>query len=427
MSTGIQENSLPEMGIYETARETMRPSSDPISLPIQQSDGSLVQSIKQKMESICISHSIFRVRNKMNQDNNDSTFAPKLISIGPYHYANESLKVMEEHKWKYSFALLTRKPNLEARLEKCIKGLRELEHRASVCYADKLNLTSEEFVEIMLIDGCFIIELLIRYSTERLRRQPDPFFGHPGKISTLRLDMTMLENQIPFFVLQMLFSLAPTPEQCTLSLNELGFCFFKHIIPGDNSVFKDKFSQHGYHFLDMIRSHLLPVSQKIKPKATTGSSSKMINCATNLKQSGLILKENTEHPSALLDIIFTKSNVLTIPHLKIQQQTEALIKNLIEFEQCCSQVGDYTPNITSYALLMHNLICSEEDVELLEKKGIVTNYVADRSAVVDMFKRVCHDIDLKLNLYGVLCEQVNGYKKKKWIQLSSVFDYKSSR
>lgn len=385
--------------------------------PIQQSDETmLIRSLKQKMETISTSRCIFKVRN-------DTTFVPKLISIGPYHY--ESLKVMEEHKWKYSFTFLTRKPNIEARLEKCIKGLKELEHRARLCYDDEMNhLTSEEFVEIMLIDGCFVIELLLRYCVKTLRRRQgdDPFFGLPGKISMLRLDMTMVANQIPYFVLQMLFSLVPIPEQCTMSLNELAFRFFKHIIPGDNSGLRDKFSHHGDHFLDMIRSHLLPVTQNMTPKATN-----MPNCATNLKKSGLILKENTEHSSALLDIKFTKNNVIQIPHLKIHQQTEALLQNLIKFEQCCIKVGDTKPAyIGSYALLMRNMMCSEKDVRLLEKKGVLTSYMTDRNAIVDMFQRLCDGIELQQNLYGQLCEQVNGYKKKKWIQLGSIFKGKAS-
>ncbi|CAM8937173.1 unnamed protein product [Rhodiola kirilowii] len=419
------------MGSHGTYAESTRASVELISLPIQQSDERLVRSIKEKMENVSLSRCIFRIGNKPNQENDDnSTFVPKLISIGPYHYANESLKVLEEHKWKYSFALLSRKPNLEARLDKCVKGLRELEHRARLCYAeaDGLHLTSEKFVEMMLIDGCFIIELFIRYGVKILRRRGDPFFGQPGRISRLRLDMIMLENQIPFFVLQMLFSLAPIPEQCTQSLDELALRFFKPIIPWDNVDIRDKFSQHRYHFLDMILDHLLPVSTKFAPKVTGSlSSSKMIKSATNLEQSGISLKENTKHSNTLLDIEFAKG-VLAIPHLKIQKQTEALLKNLIGFEQCCSSIGGSAPCITSYAILMHHLICSEKDVELLEKKGIVGNYAADRKAVVDMFKRsVCSGIDLKENLYAELCEQLNGYKRKTWFQLRrSMFKNKVS-
>uniref|UniRef100_A0A7N0T748 Uncharacterized protein n=1 Tax=Kalanchoe fedtschenkoi TaxID=63787 RepID=A0A7N0T748_KALFE len=393
------------MDIYETTRET-RPAVNQTPPPMKQSaETALARLIREKMENISLPRCICRIGDKLDQESSN-TLVPKLVSIGPYHYANESLKVMEEHKWHYSFTLLSRKPNLEARLDKCVKGLRELERGARICYADELNLTSDEFVEIILIDGCFVIEVLMRYGVKGLRRRGDPFFGRPGKISGLRLDMLMLENQIPLNVLQMLFSLAPIPEQCTTqSLNELAFAFFKSVIPGDHV---EKFGQYGYHFLDMIRDQLLPVSQKLAPR-----SSKLIKSATNLDKSGLVLKESTEQPGTLLDVKFAKG-YLAIPQLKIQPHTETLLRNLIGYEQCVG--GSTALYVTSYAFLMQHLMRSEEDVELLEKHDIVRNYLGDRKGAVDMFKRVCNGIDLKQNLYGELCEQVNGYERKSWFE-----------
>lgn len=55
---------------------------------------------------------------------------------------------------------------------------------------------------ILLVDCCFIIELLIRYPLG------DKHFQHQDmnwKTSLLRRDIILLENHIPFFVLQALF------------------------------------------------------------------------------------------------------------------------------------------------------------------------------------------------------------------------------
>lgn len=73
---------------------------------------------------------------------------------------------MEDHKWRYLYALLTRGSNLKVTLDSCVKALRELEHRARLCYEEDINLSSDEFLNIMLVDGGFIIELFLKYAVK---------------------------------------------------------------------------------------------------------------------------------------------------------------------------------------------------------------------------------------------------------------------
>jgi hypothetical protein len=61
---------------------------------------------------------------------------------------------MEQHKWRY--ALLNRRPNLEASLDDCLTALKEVEHRARACYEEESSFANDEFLQMILVDGCLI-------------------------------------------------------------------------------------------------------------------------------------------------------------------------------------------------------------------------------------------------------------------------------
>lgn len=106
-------------------------------------------------------------------------YVPKLISIGPFHYGEKRLQAMEEHKMRYLLRFLgydfdkakgqeerdVEKQNLETvnRLEEINAAVKKLEVKARECYSEYFDIGSDEFVQMMVIDGCFLIELLRLY------------------------------------------------------------------------------------------------------------------------------------------------------------------------------------------------------------------------------------------------------------------------
>ncbi|XWS14190.1 hypothetical protein CRYUN_Cryun36dG0102200 [Craigia yunnanensis] len=383
-----------------------------IEIPIQSYD-SLVIPLKEKMETITTASCICRV-NKNLFEKNENQYIPQRISIGPFHQDNSNLKSMEEHKWRYLYSLLNRKPHLEATLDKCVKTLRELEHKARLCYEDheQIKLSSNEFVELMLVDSCFLIELFLKYAIKGLKRRGDYVFNTSGLLYELRCDMLLLENQIPYFILQRLFEVVPIPEKCILSLTELAFHFFRDLIPGDHRLHLVKFGQEGNHLLDLIRYCFLPTIPRVKAKQEEEIRGFPYK-ATNLKAAGIKLKKASTED--LLDIKFVKG-VLEIPPIEVHQYTERLFRNLIAFEQCASEI---TQHISSYVLLMKSLLQSERDVKLLKRKQILTNYdVIEKKQVTTLFQRLWEEMNVMENVnkfyYDGLCEQVKEYKGTSW-------------
>ncbi|KAF8389248.1 hypothetical protein HHK36_025941 [Tetracentron sinense] len=135
------------------ASGTVSERRDEVSIQIENPDITLTTFIRQKLDTVStlsLTCSIHRVP-KMLRSLNDAAYTPQVISIGPFHRDKESLRVMEEHKWIYLRVFLDRCPQIE--LEDYVKALRGLEETARQCYAEPIKLCSDEFVEMMLLDG----------------------------------------------------------------------------------------------------------------------------------------------------------------------------------------------------------------------------------------------------------------------------------
>ncbi|CAL1413073.1 unnamed protein product [Linum trigynum] len=379
-------------------------------------DSNLVTSILQQMETVSSLHSICRA-SPTRRESSKKSYTPQKVAIGPYHRdgatAAEPLRPMEDHKWRYVHALLGRRTDLEASLNDCVSALRELEQRSRACYAgDDVDLPAgDEFVKVMFLDGCFIIELFLKYSTKVLRRRNDPIFAVPGMLYDLRCDLALLENQIPLFVLQRLFQVVPIPKQCAnLSLAELAFRFFKNMIPGDILIHREKFTQEGNHLLDLICHCLLPTL----PRLPSSKSQKHLRSVTDLHSSGIKIKRaKTEN---LLDVKFV-NGILKLPQIEVHQHTELLFRNLIALEQC-SNVHGTVHHVTSYVVLVASLIESERDVKFLRQRGILTSYDDDdnggekEAGIRKLFGKLCEEVELNESYYDGLCERVNGHRGK---------------
>ena len=72
--------------------------------------------------------------------------------------------------------------------------MRTLGERARKCYAESVSLEQDQFVEMMLLDACFMTELFRKYSTSNLRGDDDPIFNLRCIIKRLRRDLLLIEN-----------------------------------------------------------------------------------------------------------------------------------------------------------------------------------------------------------------------------------------
>ena len=100
---------------------------------------------------------IYRVPHYL-REGNDKAYAPQIVSVGPYHHGKRRLRQMDRHKWRALQHVLKR-TNHDINLY--LDAVKELEERARAYYEGPsiTSLGSNEFVKMMVLDGCFVIEL----------------------------------------------------------------------------------------------------------------------------------------------------------------------------------------------------------------------------------------------------------------------------
>ncbi|KAF8389081.1 hypothetical protein HHK36_025766 [Tetracentron sinense] len=388
------------------ANDTVCEIGDEVSNQIKTPISKLATSIRQKLEtvpplsSICCIH---RVSKKL-RNLNDAAYTPQVISIGPFHRGKESLLAMEEHKWRYLCSFLDSFPQKE--LEDYVEALRGLEKSARQCYAEPIKLGSDEFVEMMLLDGFFILVLFIKNFIREWRDTSDPIFHTEWMWGPIMLDLLLLENQIPFFVLQCLSDLSAIRDQvhaCPSLLELIPVSFY---LLKNNEIPKTIYRSQVKHLLDFVQSCHTP-----SPVLSQGDRRcDVTRSATELHEAGvrfMVAKSN-----CLLDISF-RNGVLEMPSLKIEDATETIFRNLIAWEQF--QELPYC-GVASYASLMDCLINTPKDVSLLIRYGIIENWLGDDDDVSHLFNNLVKEVSLDTDkfYFSSVCEDLNEHCKKPW-------------
>ncbi|KAG2726294.1 hypothetical protein I3760_01G106000 [Carya illinoinensis] len=195
---------------------------------------------------------------KQLRDVNENAYTPTLLVIGPYHHGKVGQEFMEEHKLHYLKQMLQR---TEGSVETYITALREMEERARKCYVECISQTPDEFIEMMLLDGCFIIELFrkcARIYLETRDEEYDPIFQTEWMLNSISRDLLLFENQLPFFVLAKLFDMSESNgsgylgevdgeeteeirvEISPIQLNDLVLKFFSGFLPFEWNVLREK-------------------------------------------------------------------------------------------------------------------------------------------------------------------------------------------
>ena len=181
---------------------------------------------------------IFRVPAHV-RDASKELYEPRLVSVGPYYRGREALRAMEQHKWRYMRELMGRPPEPAASLGDYVRAVRDFEQKARRCYSERTSIFDaaaaqsepssggeiEEaqspggpggqvgFAEMLMLDGCFILEFFAKW----LNREPDKLCDVAWGLPLLHSDLLLLENQIPFFVLEALFHVvSPTATKLDL-------------------------------------------------------------------------------------------------------------------------------------------------------------------------------------------------------------------
>ncbi|KAI3706466.1 hypothetical protein L6452_24230 [Arctium lappa] len=196
---------------------------------------------------------IFRVPQSLLQINKEA-YQPQIVSIGPYHHGKD-LPMIEKHKWRYLYRLQKRMlSKTDEPLKLLLYRIMSMEKRIRESYSESILYSSEDLAKMMLLDGVFLIVLFLKFRKRYL--QKDPIFKMVWVLPFLMRDFLMIENQIPFFVLEDLFYASRTKDD-SLTLQTLILEFFNYGALRPKKVLSKYVDLKGKHLLDFFRKSFL--------------------------------------------------------------------------------------------------------------------------------------------------------------------------
>uniref|UniRef100_M1BRW7 Uncharacterized protein n=1 Tax=Solanum tuberosum TaxID=4113 RepID=M1BRW7_SOLTU len=375
-------------------------------------------------------------------------YTPMLISIGPYHKNNPQLGSMEKYKQLYLQRFLKRKNELD--VQSCITEIDKLKYEALKCYDDNLdNDIVEIFSEMLLLDGCFVVEFIREYWEDEEKE------NNIIKLEWMKFlvceDMVLLENQLPFFELVRLYDMTSDPT-------EENFLYMVRHTLLDTSP-KAKFipkseiegiSERFDHLLDVVHMLCRPSGEKVEQNMDTSKQNQCckisfcgnmslqlskeippylkfwqcyhIPTARELFDAGVSflkigsVEENDEDKASLFDITFEKG-LMKIPCFAIDDNMETFMRNMIAFEQHTSK--ELYPYFSNYAHLMTQLIGSYRDVNFLRQNKIILKDMGDDKEVASIFKKLSDGVAVTDFYYIKECSNLIQHCEKPWNQMKA--------
>ncbi|XP_019181008.1 PREDICTED: putative UPF0481 protein At3g02645 isoform X2 [Ipomoea nil] len=260
---------------------------------------------KQKQNQVAAGKYISRVSSALVKTNSDA-YKPKLISIGPYHMEDPGLENGVKQGFQKSLF-----EKIDGFKEHSTKRLMELKDKARSWYAeDTQHMNDAQFVDMLLLDGCFILEFLEKYYEDEVT---DDFMKVKGNLVPTLIDMILFENQIPFFVLFELFKLKhhhlhprndnEKEDNDAVLLQKLIVLVRKCIgtqvpklPPGNVAAHKYKPVRNGLpkHLVEVVHDLCIPRNPKcgrLRDGDDSGGIIEQINTATELEKDGVGFKK----------------------------------------------------------------------------------------------------------------------------------------
>ncbi|GAB2277554.1 hypothetical protein Dimus_012264 [Dionaea muscipula] len=338
---------------------------------------------------------IYRVPENIRKTNEEA-YRPMVVSIGPFHHGDPKLLPMQEQKLRYLEALRNKAENNNFTTD-YVRIIKEHEALIREYYAENIiSPAGDEFIVMVLLDSAFIIETFLRSTGFHTIDPNDRLFLRPKIINQVVRDLKLLENQLPFFILEKLYQHVNIKER--KSFGDVTYKFFNlepRVTPIENIK----------HFVDLLRTCYLPSTRRPQGLVEQGKIGFRVSI-TNLQEAGIRFKSIVS--ASLLDIEFDDGGVLKIPTLKLQDDTESFFRNLVVFEQCHHSSDSY---IIDYVALLDFLINTPKDVELLVEKKILENWLGNSEDAANVFNNLFKQVTIASSnfYYSSLCDQLERY------------------
>jgi hypothetical protein len=344
-------------------------------------------------------------------------FEPRVASLGPIHHGKPKYQLGEKYKLKLAYEFVQdcgKNINLLYEVEKKIKQLRE-------CYEEEVTkkYNDKELAWMLFVDGCAILQYIFYAANDKFKE----FNIKADSAAFAQQDLFLLENQVPYRLLNLLMSLSGKEDDLIKSIEN----FIREVTYQQN-----KESSHGSkptHLLDLLRTKLLGPLQSSILNGPNPSSGKMhrkkqdqdsdwqsYRNVQELKAAGIQLK--CKKNSYLRNIRFTRRfgfypGYLWLPPITVDDSTGPKFMNLIAYEMCLDFDNDF--GISSYISFLDSLIDEANDVKDMRKAHVLHNFLGSDQEVADLFNEIGTDLVPNSKTYEDVKFKIQGYYENSWM------------
>ena len=352
-------------------------------------------------------------------------YEPRVISFGPYHHSKPDLHPEEMIKPLYAEQFLADSnqdiKDLYTKIGSNIKAVRD-------CYDSNSTkeYDDEALAWMMLLDGCSLLQIIRETDTSNVLAY--------HQRCLVKLDLFLLENQLPFGVLKLIFEGAKFNDGP--SMEEKIKKFVTDTGRPTGILLEDE-NEEPSHLLDLFRSALLgrfkmirrsQPEQEQQPEKKGKSSSrqgedrgsccpwkkgiwKSFRNIKELKAAGIHLQLN--RTSSLRDISFNSHffyGCLKLPPIIIDGFTKPKFLNIVAYEMCPEAPNDYA--VTSYISFLYELIDQADDVKELRSNHILYNCLGSDEEVAKIFNEITNDF-VNPDAYGDVKARIQEHYDKR--------------
>uniref|UniRef100_A0A6N2K5U5 Uncharacterized protein n=1 Tax=Salix viminalis TaxID=40686 RepID=A0A6N2K5U5_SALVM len=314
---------------------------------------------------ICRVLGVFRRNSSPNED----CYNPLVVSIGPYHHKNgpnHELAEMQAVKKEMLEQFASRSGKTR---EVLYSTVAQLTSSARRCYDEGSteHLDDCAFTEMMLLDGCFILQFIFCFLSDSLK------LNNRVLAYFVKRDLFLLENQLPYEVLTSLMSLELLDhgEEGKTPMEE-----FMDRVRGPSRRTQMKNPPAGQipqpiHLLDLFHKRFMRGQVK-PPSQNSDGQWCSYRSVMELKSVGIHFRPSkTDMYTDLLYKPTVRGRTVSLPRIVIDDFTKSLLLNLLAHETCPGSAEGFW--VTSYVWFLDSLIDHSEDVKALRKSGILLN------------------------------------------------------
>ncbi|TVT96708.1 hypothetical protein EJB05_58065, partial [Eragrostis curvula] len=353
----------------------------------------------------------------------DRYVVPSVVAIGPYHHGRPHLQEMEVVKHAAADRFCSRSG---CQLEKVYTKIASISDMARFCYAPGdgalARFSDDQFATMMFVDGCFLLEFI---DSRFLGSQ---YSSRPGILR----DIFLLENQIPWLVLEALMEFVPNINICRF-VADMGE---KYFFPKKEKKYQlceeDQFTEEsdpggdmpphlhllGLLWFNQIRSMLDP---KLRYDDMSSSSSSLSISAAELAQVGLKL---TASKASRFGDMRVKAKTfygeLSLSPVFLNDVSACWLVNMAALEARMNagswENSDDRAAISSYMSVLAMLMDRKEDVHKLRRRGVLRSIFSNTQTLA-FFKGLGRRLEPGHRFF-ITMNEIDRYMTKRTVRIA---------